>query len=334
MPNYNVDRAGADWWGRILGFGGLCVAAGALYYTYQQTRELPDRNQLNEIYQQNISQQVEAWNEKAKLAEATRASEFEQELTSLRRRADELINRSSEDLQATGENGGPDRGLSSEPRDQLAGDAPGATHDDTTPDAEETSAAEEPGGFAADAADDINRTAGGAVGAPPSPIVSTDSAPGSKLMLVTTAQRPIAGQPLITATLRNTGTAPSQIAYVEFFPKEVFEIPGEIAAQSLDATATGKLVVVYGSTENLTATAGKHGNYSREMSGQFEIPAGASVDLQIAIADARHLGWGLKGTVRIEDRSGDYIEIENASLPFVEPQPQQRNQPLVNPGRD
>ena len=140
-------------------------------------------------------------------------------------------------------------------------------------------------------------------------------------MLVTTVRRPLEGEPFVTATLRNEGKAAAEISYVEFFPAEVVEIPRSVASQLVDTAAADKLVVVYDASENRTQTIGKHGKYGRDLTESFVVPAGESVDLQIAIADRRHLGWGFRGTLRIDDLAGGDIEIENATLAFVEVAP-------------
>jgi hypothetical protein len=67
----------------------------------------------------------------------------------------------------------------------------------------------------------------------------------------------------------------------------------------------------------LAVEKGKHGVYTREITETLGIPADEEIRLRLAISNQKHLGWGIRGTLKVSYNGFEPLVIEEAELVFV-----------------
>ena len=138
-----------------------------------------------------------------------------------------------------------------------------------------------------------------------------------RLAEVRTTFRPNGQRDSVTTTIANAGDGDAQISELIFRPLDVVELPLEASRPEWGQTDDEHLVVTFNESENRTSTQGKHGDYGHELLSPFNLAAGRSVDINLAIKNANHTGYGLRGQLILRLSNGDDFDVEEVTLAFV-----------------
>ncbi len=341
MKNYE-QPIGPDWWGRLMALGSLLVAGAALWYAKielpravasrpadaevsKEVGELTD--QLQQKLEESASQsgRVEGMLSKMEAlhAEITQlAGEVEENMDQLAvssrtpvveatklatdtsipaDEASELADVSTDDLLSPLSSSAEAARLA--PTDLLA-----------PPDDDEPSPV-------MDDAPDVTPV----VVAKPPMTEDNLTAAAARLLVVHTTMRPLQGDDKseVTVTLKNDGDGPAVIDRVSFEPLEIIDgVPIERVVQSIGDSNPWRLVCLFDPAENLSTDPGAEGRYVHRLSKPFTIPVGREVNVVVGIKKSAHIGYALRGHLKLEFIDGESLLVENAGIAFMgRPQP-------------
>ncbi len=138
------------------------------------------------------------------------------------------------------------------------------------------------------------------------------------LQIVRTAMRPTGANPTATLTIRNTGSGDAVITDAVFTPSRVVELPYEVATGKIGITEATKLVVAFTGEDNQAVQAGRHADYKRRLRQPFTVPAGNTVEIQVAIQNEEFAGYGFEGDMRLIFNDDENLEASGLTIAFVQ----------------
>ena len=307
MSEQTVIHGGPDWFGRLMSFGALAVAAASLYYTYTlQNGELPFAKKsagggVAKAGFENPLDSIVPPND-ADGAEATPNPTTENDSASGQETGDE--GSASGDLDSM-------LGAATTSTDDLA-DNSGAVDDAPVKDAPVKDAPVDDGLVDDGLVDD------GLVENVDDPLDDPIESPRASLIAVRTAFRPSGDIDAATVTVRNTGNAAAMITQLTFEPGESINVPiGAATRPSWGATNDTQLVLRLDDSDNQSQISGKHGDYLRRLEPSYYVGAGNAADIKLAINNDEHLGYGLRGRLKVEIANGDPVIIDDVAIAFT-----------------
>lgn len=126
-------------------------------------------------------------------------------------------------------------------------------------------------------------------------------------------------------TIRNTGNGKAILTRIRFTPANdydaIFEVDSPVSLSTSDDEEV--IEIVFDEQDNQAGEVGKHGVYMRELTtAAIGVTGGETMQIRLAIANEKHLGWGFRGKLEISYNGLDPLVINDAELAFVNsPQP-------------
>ncbi len=284
----NVAVWHPDWWSRWVSVGSLVVACAALWFA-KSTSEAPLVNASDDPRVTQLAEKIE---NQAVAAEV------------LDRRIDRVADQMEQTTDVLLK-------LDSEFRNDLRERSDESVTESLLAEATMEDAVEP---ASTDTTDDAN--------SPAASRALTDDEANSRepLYVVQTALRPLNSEHAPSVTLRNVSDDPIVISRVSFEPVDILEgLPTALAVKPLGTSSDSQFVLVLDEADNTSLQPGKQGVYDRELAETYFIPAGAQIEVHLAIENPEHLGFGMLGNVRLEYNTSGVSEIKNVAIAFVGP---------------
>ncbi len=335
MKNYE-SSLGPDWWGRLTAFGSLLVAGAALWYA---TVELPRKMAAQPADTERTSVDAELAKQlQRKIDEATSQGERVEvvlgRMESLHADVTQLASAVEERLDQYARSSEPAADPLSETAAGLASEGVNEAMDalETSPAMAGSDASLAPADLLAPPDDNSEMSpAGERTDSTVADLAETSLTDGglparvANLLVVHTTMRPLQGDEKsdVTVTLKNEGDGPAVIDRVTFEPLEIMEgIPTEKVVQPLGDSTPWRLVCLFDPSENLSSDEGAEGRYVHRLGKPFSIPPGREVNVVVGIHKAAHIGYALRGRLKLEFNEGEALLVENTGIAFMgRPQP-------------
>ncbi len=116
-------------------------------------------------------------------------------------------------------------------------------------------------------------------------------------------------------TVANSGNGQAKITQIEFTPLSDFEVASR---DQLKIEEGDVRQITFTSAENLADEPGKHGQYQHKLTEALELSSGDKAQIRLVINNSRHVGWGLRGIVRMRYNGLDPLIVADAHVLFVD----------------
>jgi hypothetical protein len=292
MSEQMVVRGGPDWWSRLMALGSLIVAGAALYYSY--TLDPSHRLALKPATPQNESVAGDPSAASSTPGEST-PGDGDDSVAQDRYAQSSLV-----EWDSPQESANRDSAESNNSANRSMGIADETISDPVA------NLQDEKSSDASDLDDELLDT-------PIEPPVEKTS----NLAEVRTTFRPNGHPESITTVIRNTGQGAAQITGIFFRPTEIVELAIEASSPDWGPPDESQLIVMFDESENQSTTPGKHGDYFRDLSLPFTVKAGDTANINLAIKNLEHKGYGLRGRLTIRVRNGDDFDVDAVTLAFI-----------------
>ena len=287
-------RSTVDWWSRLIALGSLAVSGAAFYYAYVQETTLPVSTQsttdgrVAEV-QPGQTTSVPAVTPPGNMLTPTMT---------------------------------PDQSQPAEPVADSSSSAPIDWMTEKARPVEPANQAQSPVVTPPSSADTVSEESDGTLNDLEKPIEpSFEEDPGAPMLAtVRTMLKPTSDVEFANATVRNSGDGTARILELIFHPDAVEQIPKEAAVPpNWGATDDKQLIVRFSNQDNRTSTAGRHGDYIRELPAPYLIEPGGTVDLRMLLENPEHVGYSLVGKLTMRLAGGNEFQIDRVAIPFVDP---------------
>lgn len=302
---YEVTRGAVDWWSRWMAFGSLLVAGACIAWSYNQFRQIPDREDIvGLIHQRAINLERDESQARSQREQANQQliAEVRDEARTIFDEHKKLIAEVTTlktDL-ARADQSAPSDGTSGNTTNKVtrAGHNEKADEDTTLAPPENA------------VATTVNRPAAPADKSPSLGTPDLTSEP------VTTGSE--GDNSIVTQWNLRTGSSRGvHIEGIEFRPTKILELANYVKLEDVLATSSDVCRIVLTPDDNQSQRPGHQGRYMQTLLEAYHVPANTVRDLLVVIDDPSHAGYALQGELKIMYGATEPLVIEQFIIPFA-----------------